>query len=71
MIRILEDRIIEGDLHYIKAAGLSTDQKPTSGIITGSEYTAADTGEKFMFAEGDSPTWTQVVSGFTDTDAEG
>ena len=65
LIRILKDRLFIGDVHYIEAAGLSTDTKPTSGIITGSKFTEVDTGDEYMFAEGDSPSWNKVKSGPT------
>ena len=38
MVRILHERIIEGNKKYIEAAGLSTDSKPTANIVTGSLY---------------------------------
>ena len=63
MVRILKDQIFAEDVHYIKAAGLSTDVKPTAGIITGSRFTEADTGDEYMFAEGASPQWYKVKSG--------
>ena len=63
MVRILVDRIYAGDVHYIEAAGLSTDTKPTAGIITGSKFTAVDTGDEYLFAEGESPSWNKVKSG--------
>ena len=51
MIRILYERIIDGDTKYIEAAGLSTDSKPTSGIITGSKFFEVDTGAGKCFDE--------------------
>ena len=63
MIRILVDRAFTGDLHYQEIAGLSTDEKPTTGIVTGSMFTEADTGDVYMFAEGDSPAWGKVKAG--------
>lgn len=65
MIRILVDRLFSDNAHYIEAAGLSTDSAglPTSGIITGSKFTEADTGDVYMFAEGDSPAWNKIQSG--------
>lgn len=44
MIRIVVDRVFSGDLHYQEMFGLSTDTKPTEGLITGSRFTEADTG---------------------------
>ena len=50
MVRIIIDRLYEGGLHYIKAAGLADDTKP-SGVITGSEYIAVDTGDMYAYDE--------------------
>lgn len=66
MIRVLVDRLYEGDVHYIEAAGLSTDAKPTAGIITGSKFIEADTGDQYLFAEDDSPSWNKVLTALTE-----
>ena len=36
---------------YAVISGLSTDTKPTAGIITGSRFVAVDTGEGYLFDE--------------------
>ena len=51
MIRILLDRAFDNERHYIHAVGLSTDAKPTTGIITGSKFVAVDTGAGYLFDE--------------------
>jgi hypothetical protein len=51
MIRILTDRIIEGNKRYIEAAGLSTDSKPTANIVTGSVLVSVDDGKGYLFNE--------------------
>ena len=51
MVRILEERIIEGNKKYIEAAGLSTDTKPTAGIVTGSVFVEVDTGDAYLYDE--------------------
>lgn len=51
MIRILLDRAFDNEHHYIHAVGLSTDTKPTTGIITGSKFVAVDTGACYLFDE--------------------
>lgn len=56
-MRILVSRIIDNSVSYIEAAGLSSEDKPTAGIATGSKFTEVDTGKEFRFAEGDSPQW--------------
>lgn len=51
MLRILEQKIIEGNKCYIEAACLSTDTKPTAGIVTGSLALEVDTGDVYGFDE--------------------
>ena len=51
MVRIIEDTIFEGDKHYIYAAGLSTDTRPSANIVTGSVFLAVDTGTAHFFDE--------------------
>lgn len=51
MIRILEERIIEGNKKYIEAMGLSTDSKPTAGIVTGSVFVEVDKSDAYFFNE--------------------
>lgn len=54
MIRVL-NRFIATDNHenleYIELTCLSTDTKPTSGIITGSKATEVDTGDVYRYDE--------------------
>ena len=51
MVRILESKSLQTDLMYIEAAGLSTDEKPTSKVATGSTFFEVDTGKVFAFDE--------------------
>ena len=51
MIRILTERIIEGNKKYIEAAGLSTDSKPTADLVTGSVFVEVNTGDGYLFNE--------------------
>ena len=51
MIRIIVDRPYENGKRFIKAAGLSTDNKPTDGIITGSRFLEVDYGIEKIFDE--------------------
>lgn len=62
MVRVIVERIIEGNKRYIEAAGLSTDSKPTAGIITGSLFMEVNTGDVYAFAEGDSPSWGKIAA---------
>ena len=52
-------------LAYVEYAGLSTDSKPTSGIVTGSTFFEVDTGDVYAFAEGDAPAWYKIGAGPT------
>ena len=63
MIRILEERIVADGLRYIEGACVKADTKPTTGIVTGSKLTEADTGDVYMFYEGDSPAWAKIQAG--------
>lgn len=63
MVRILEDRIIEGNKRYIYAAGLSTDAKPSGNLVTGSMFVEYDdTAEKLnaYFFDEVSGEWKKV-----------
>ena len=61
MIRNIIERSV-ANLMYIEAYGLSTDDKPVDGIITGSKFTEVDTGIESIFDEV-SGTWSAVNSG--------
>lgn len=65
MVRELVRKAYNGTLSYAEYAGLSTDEKPTTGIVTGSKFTEADTGDVYMFYEGDSPAWGKIQAGPT------
>ena len=65
MIRILNERVIADGLKYIEGACVKADTKPTAGIVTGSVMTEADTGDVYMFYEGDSPAWGKIAAGPT------
>ena len=63
MIRVLSSREFANGIYLVEYAGLSTDSKPTTGIVTGSKFTEADTGDVYMFYEADSPGWGKIASG--------
>ena len=63
MIRTLVQKPFTDGLNLVKLAGLSTDDKPTTGIVTGSEYLEVDTGDVYAFAEGESPAWNKIKAG--------
>jgi len=45
--------------HYVEAAGLSTDTKPTTNLVTGSLFLEVDTGKVYAFDE-ISGTWNEI-----------
>ena len=61
MIRNIVERSV-ANLMYIEAYGLSTDDKPVDGIITGSKFTEVDTGIESIFDEV-SGTWSAMNTG--------
>ena len=59
MVRIIEQRIVEGDKVYIYATGLSTDSKPSGNLINGSIYLAVNTAKVYLYNEA-AATWVEV-----------
>lgn len=75
MIRILLDKAFDTERHYINAVGLSTDMKPTTGIITGSKFVAVDTGAGYLFDEtsgewNENPQLSEAVAAYLDEHPE-
>ena len=62
MIRKLVDRYFNEDDKYSEMYGLSSDDKPAEGLVTGSKFTEVDTGIEYRFDE-ESRTWTPQNSG--------
>lgn len=61
MVRILNSPNYSFDHKaYVELAGLSADEKPTDGLVTGSIFVEVDTGKVFFFDE-DSD-WTEQFS---------
>ena len=50
------ERAFTAEKKYVELFGLSTDSKPTTGIVTGSSFVEVDTGKAYLFDE-DSSTW--------------
>ena len=50
-VRCIEERAFEGNKVLVKFAGLSTDSKPTAGIVTGSVFVEVDTGDAYLYDE--------------------
>ena len=69
MIRIVEERLFTDNKKYVEAFGLSTEDKPVAGIITGSKFTEVDTGDVYLFDETSTGTWTKVAAGWVDPEA--
>lgn len=67
MIRILNERVYSDDLKLITGVCVDADvtDLPTSGIVTGSTFTCADSGDVYMFAEGDPSAWGKIAAGPT------
>ena len=64
MIRILNERVFDDGKMYIEGACVSKDTKPTTGIVTGSKLTEADTGDVYMFYEDETtPAWGKIQAG--------
>lgn len=64
MIRtIVEEPFVNGK-KYVEMFGLSTEDKPVTGIVTGSKFTEVDTGDVYLFDETSDGTWTKVAAGY-------
>lgn len=66
MIRKLVDRYFDTDKKYVEMFGLSTDNKPVTGLVTGSKFTEVNTGDVYLFDETGVGTWTKVAAGWVD-----
>lgn len=66
MIRALVERAFTAEKKYVELFGLSTDSKPTTGIVTGSKFTEVDTGDEYLFDETGDSTWTKVKAGYVE-----
>ena len=74
MVRILYERMITDNLKYIKGACVDADVSdlPKSGIVTGSEFVCADSGDKYMFYEDAStPAWNKIQAGYVEPVEQG
>ena len=64
MIRAIVENQFTAEKKYVELFGLSTDSKPTTGIVTGSKFTEVDTGDEYLFDEAGDGTWTKVKAGY-------
>jgi lysophospholipase L1-like esterase len=60
VIRALVEQTFDASKKYVVLAGLSTDSKPTTGIVTGSKFIEVDTGTNYAFDEV-SGTWSAAT----------
>jgi hypothetical protein len=60
MIRNTVENTFTDGKRYIEAAGLSTDTKPATGVITGSLFLEVNTGDVFAFDE-ESGEWKKIA----------
>ena len=61
MIRAIVERAFTPDKNYVELFGLSTDSKPTAGIVTGSIFCEVDTGKVYFYNEVES-LWVEQFS---------
>ena len=62
MIRkIVENNFADGKA-YVELACLSTDSKPTGGMITGSLALEVDTGDVYAYDETSDGTWNKIAA---------
>ena len=61
MIRLTYQGNSDGSSSYQELAGLSTDEKPTTGLFTGSIFVEVNTGKVFFFNEA-TPGWVEQFS---------
>lgn len=59
MIRAIVEQGITATKSYKELYGLSTDSKPTSGLVTGSVFVEVNTGKAYLFNE-DASSWVEV-----------
>ena len=70
MIRKLVDRYFNEDDKYTEMFGLSSDDKPSEGLVTGSKFVEVDTGIEYRFDE-ESASWIPQNSGNGKTSIQG
>ena len=61
MVRMTNYQYINHEQIYREYAGLSTDTKPTEGIITGSLFMEVDTGNIYAWDE-EGEEWNKLVA---------
>ena len=64
MIRKIIENQFDNTKKYVELACLSTDSKPTGGMVTGSKFTEVNTGDVYLYDETSTGTWTKVAAGY-------
>ena len=64
MVRIITKKLQDDDINYYEFSGLSTDDKPTSSIVTGSLFLEVDTGDVYAYDEEgeEGEEWKQIAA---------
>lgn len=57
MVRALVQKTFDMSKTYFEFVGLSTDQKPKAGVVTGSTFIEVNTGDLYRYDESGSGTW--------------
>ena len=70
MVEILNMKKIRTKLAYYEFAGLSTDEKQTTNVATGSTFLEVDTGDVYMF-DGENSIWHKVGGSSASTESTG
>ena len=61
MIRKLVENRFAENKKYVELACLSTDSKPTGGMVTGSLALEVDTGDVYAYDETSDGTWNKIA----------
>ena len=59
MVRTLKKQLFEDGAWYCEFVGLSRDDKPKAGVVTGSQFLEVDTGDLYRFDETSTGTWSK------------
>ena len=61
MVRSIYVGIIQNGAQYLEFAGLSTEDKPTENLMTGSLFLEVDTGDMYAYDE-EGNEWNKIAS---------
>lgn len=59
MVRVADAKFVKHGVKYYEYFGLSTDEKPTEGVATGSVFVEVDTADAYLYDEV-SESWEKV-----------